>query len=89
VSGVSLSAIARVALLLCVVACGGCAHGVVPHASQSAAETQPTSKNPVIIAMPPIPSGEPKVVIHEPGVDLSTSNVLLGVALAVVLFLVK
>ena len=79
----------RVAMLLCLVLLGGCAHGVVPHASQPAAETQPNGKNPVIIAMPPIPSGEPKVVIHEPGVDLSTSNVLLGVALAVVLFLVK
>jgi len=79
----------RIALLLCLALLGGCAHVVGPHASQSAAETQPSSKNPVIIAMPPVPSGEPKVIIHEPGVDLSTSNVLLGVALAVLLSLVK
>ena len=79
----------RLALLLCVVACGGCAHVAMPHALQSAAETQPTSKNPVIIAMPPVPSGEAKVIIHEPGVDLSTGNIWLGTLFVVLLLLAK
>lgn len=60
---------------------GGCAHVAV----QTAAETQPGGKNPVIIAMPPIPSDEPKITIHEPGVDLSTPDIWLGVFLALLL----
>lgn len=79
----------RIALLLCVVACGGCAHVAMPHALQSAAETQPTSKNPVIIAMPPVPSGDATVIIHEPGVDVSTGNIWLGALFVVLLLLAK
>jgi hypothetical protein len=61
----------------------------MPHAIQSAAETQSTSKNPVIIALPPVPSGEAKVIIHEPGVDLSTGNIWLGALFVVLLLLSK
>ncbi|MBI3775020.1 MAG: hypothetical protein HY273_05610 [Gammaproteobacteria bacterium] len=88
-SRVNFSARACVAILLCVVTFSGCAHVVVPHASQASAETQPAGKSPVIIGMPQPSSDEAKVVIHQPGVDLSTTNIWLGVVLAVLLFLAK
>ena len=75
----------RNVILCSVMLFGGCAHVVV----QTAAETQPGGKSPVIIAMPPIPSDEPKVIIHEPGVDLSTPDIWLGVFLAVLLSVVR
>lgn len=79
----------RVAFMICMTVSGGCAHVVVPNAAQNSAETQPTSKSPVIIGMPQPSSDETKVVIHQPGVDLSTTNVWLGVLLAALLFLAK
>ena len=80
-----MQTVTRSALLLCLVLLGGCAHVVAPHASDPAAETQPGGKTPVIIAMPPIPSDESKITIHEPGVDLSTPDIWLGVFLALLL----
>ena len=81
--------ITRVALLLGVILFAGCAHVVVPNASEPSAETQPAGKNPVIIAMPPTPSRDSEVVIHEYGQDLRTPNIWLGVLLAALIFMAK
>ena len=79
----------RVVLLLCVVLFSGCAHVVVPYASEPAADTQSTGKNPVVVAMPPAPSRDSEIVIHEYGHDIRTSNIWLGALLVVLLFLAK
>lgn len=78
---ISPSELTRASLLGCAILFSGCAHVVV----HTAAETQPGGKNPVTIAMPPLPSDEPKIIIHEPGVDLSTPDIWLGVFLALLL----
>lgn len=83
-----MTGIARGILLLCVLLLGGCAHVGVPHASEPSAETQPAGKNPVIVAMPPIPSRDPDVVIHKYGQDIRT-NIWLGVVFGILLFLAK
>ncbi len=75
----------RSALLLL----GGCAHVVVPHVSETTAETQSTGKNPVIVAVPPLPSGDSEIVIHEYGHDIRTPNIWLGALFVALLFLAK
>lgn len=72
-----MTGIARGTLLSCVLLFGGCAHVGVPQVSEPPAETQPTGKNPVIVAMPPPPARDPEVVIHEYGQDIRT-NIWLG-----------
>lgn len=85
----SMKLITGTVFVMCLALFGGCAHVVVPHASEPSAETQPSGRNPVIIAMPPIPSDEPKVIIHKPGVDLSTPDIWVGVLLALLFFVAK
>ena len=85
----SLRATTRASLLLCVALLGGCAHVVVPHASVGAAETQSTGKNPVVVAVPPVPSGDSEIVIHENGHDIRTPNIWLGALFVALLFLAK
>lgn len=85
----SLSATTRASLMLCVVLFGGCAHVVVPHASEPSAETQSTGKAPVIVAVPPVPSDDSEIVIHEYGHDIRTPNIWLGALFVALLFLAK
>ena len=83
-----MTGIARGTLLLCVLLFAGCAHVVVPRVSEPSAETQPTGKNPVIVAMPPIPSRDSEVVIHDYGQNIRT-NIWLGVVFGILLLLAK
>ena len=81
-------AINRIALLLCMVLVGGCAHVVVPHALEPSAETQSTGNNPIIVAVPS-PSHDSEVVIHRRGQSIRTSNLWLGGLLAVLALLAQ
>ena len=79
----------RIALLLGVILNAGCAHVVVPEVAEPAAETQPSEKNPVIIAMPPVPSRDSEVIIHEYGHEIRTPNLWLGGLFVILLSLAK